>query len=109
MKVILWMLFACISYSALADAELELGKQLYMSPGKGGCATCHGETGNEPVMPMYPKIGGQTEMYLVNQMKDYQLKKRKNGLFMSMEIAMKHYSDEDIRLIARYLASGNFK
>lgn len=93
------------SFNALAAPELAQGKDLYLSPGKGGCATCHGETGNEPVMPMYPNIGGQNELYLFNQMKDYKLKKRKNGLFMTMEVAMEHYNDEEIQLMAKYLAS----
>jgi cytochrome c553 len=54
---------------------------------------------------MYPKIGGQNELYLFNQMKDYKMKKRKNGLFMTMEVAMEHYSDEEIRLMAKYLSA----
>jgi len=94
-----------ISFSTLASTEVDKGKALYIAPGKGGCATCHGETGNEPVMPMYPKIGRQNELYLFNQMKDYKLKKRKNGLFMTMEVAMEHYTDEEIRLMAKYLSA----
>ncbi|AJR05843.1 cytochrome C [Photobacterium gaetbulicola] len=105
MKKVVVAAITCLSVSAFASVETESGRQLYLSPGKGGCATCHGETGNEPVMPMYPKIGGQMEMYLINQMQDYKLKKRKNGLFVPMEVAMEHYSDEDILQIAKYLAS----
>ncbi|UJF17277.1 cytochrome c [Vibrio sp. SS-MA-C1-2] len=91
--------------NVLAKDDIDIGKQLYLSPGKGGCINCHGENGNKPVMPMYPKIGGQSEMYLANQMRDYKLKKRKNGLFMTMEVAMAHYSDDDINQIAAYLSS----
>ncbi|MDF2154614.1 c-type cytochrome [Vibrio sp. CAU 1672] len=94
-----------LSLPVLAVDDFAQGKQLYLSPGKGGCGTCHGENGNQPVMPMYPKIGSQSEMYLFNQMKDYKLKQRKNGLFVPMEVAMAHYSDEEIKLIAKYLAS----
>ncbi|USD52528.1 MULTISPECIES: c-type cytochrome [Vibrio] len=105
MKRMLILLIVSISFSAFASTESDKGKALYIAPGKGGCATCHGETGNEPVMPMYPKIGGQNELYLFNQMKDYKTKKRKNGLFMTMEIAMEHYTDEEIRLMAKYLSA----
>ncbi|MGR5231769.1 c-type cytochrome [Vibrio rotiferianus] len=105
MKRMLILLIASTSFSAFASPETDKGKALYIAPGKGGCATCHGETGNEPVMPMYPKIGGQNELYLFNQMKDYKMKKRKNGLFMTMEVAMEHYSDEEIRLMAKYLSA----
>ncbi len=86
------------------DKDIELGKALYLSPGKGGCGTCHGETGNEPVMPMYPKIGCQNKLYLYNQLIDYKKKQRRNGLFIPMEVAMENYSDEEIRLIATYLS-----
>ncbi|PIB12582.1 c-type cytochrome [Vibrio rotiferianus] len=105
MKRMLILLIVSISFSAFSSPETEKGKALYIAPGKGGCATCHGETGNEPVMPMYPKIGGQNELYLFNQMKDYKMKKRKNGLFMTMEVAMEHYTDEEIRLMAKYLSA----
>ena len=88
-------------------SELELGKALYINPGKGGCATCHGLDGNQPAMPFYPKIGGQTELYLVNQMKDYKNKQRKNGLYIPMEVAMQPYTNEEISLIAKYLAAIN--
>ncbi len=105
-KTLLTLAFT-LSFQALAANDIELGKALYIAPGKGGCATCHGETGNEPVMPMYPNIGGQNELYLFNQMRDYKNKKRKNGLFMTMEVAMTHYSDDEIKLIAKYLASNS--
>ncbi len=107
MKVVLFALTVFLSFSVYAQSDIEKGKSLYIAPGKGGCATCHGDTGNDPVMPLYPKVGGQNELYLMNQMKDYKLKKRQNGLFVPMEVAMQHYSDEEIKLIAIYLASVN--
>lgn len=104
----LYVVFALIfSVNSIAKTEIELGKELYLSPGKGGCANCHGETGNEPALPFYPKVGGQTEMYLISQMKDYKNKVRKNGLFVPMEIAMEPHSDEEIKLLAKYLNSVN--
>lgn len=95
---------AKLNPQAAVNKEIELGKALYLSPGKGGCATCHGETGNEPVMAMYPKIGCQNKLYLYNQLMDFKKKKRRNGLFIPMEVAMENYSDEEIRLIAIYLS-----
>ncbi len=47
------------------------------------------------------------KQYLFNQMNDYKQKKRKNGLFVPMEVAMEHYSAEEIRPIAKYLATQN--
>lgn len=81
----------------------QLGESLYMNPGRGGCTQCHGKEGNFPVMPLYPKIGGQSEIYLYNQMIDYRENRRKNGLYIPMEVAMKPFSDEEIKAMAVYL------
>ncbi|WP_064607377.1 c-type cytochrome [Photobacterium sp. J15] len=93
-----------ISSYAEADKGLD-GKALYDNPGKGGCIQCHGEDGNGPVMPIYPKLGGQSELYLFNQMIDYKNGKRKNGLYIPMEVAMQPFTYEEIQAIASYLAS----
>lgn len=84
---------------------LQLGENLYINPGRGGCTQCHGEAGNAPVMPLYPKIGGQSEIYLYNQLIDYREKRRKNGLFFPMEVAMEPFSDDEIKAMAHYLAA----
>ncbi|MDD1781073.1 c-type cytochrome [Enterovibrio sp. ZSDZ35] len=101
-------LFAAAGLFSLATpvfAETLYGEQLYKNPGRGGCINCHGEGGNVPVIPLYPKIGGQTEMYLFNQMMDYKKGKRKNGLYMTMETAMKPFSEDEVRVLAAYLAA----
>jgi len=90
-----------VSYAAKPNN----GKSLYENFGKGGCIQCHGKTGNEPVMPFYPRIAGQTELYLYNQMLDYKYGRRTNGLYIPMEVAMQAYSDADIKAIASYLAA----
>lgn len=95
-----------VSTPALAaeDALFLQGKALYENPGRGGCMQCHGATGNEPVIPLYPKIGGQSEMYLYNQLMDYKNKKRQNGLYVPMEVAMQPFSAEEIKAMAYFLA-----
>lgn len=97
-------LFPCSMVYAQNDPVYEQGEALYINPGRGGCGQCHGVSGNEPVMPLYPKIGGQSEQYLYNQMIDYKEKRRKNGLFIPMEVAMQPFNDEEIRAMAVYLA-----
>ncbi|MGF1688773.1 cytochrome c [Photobacterium japonica] len=93
-----------VSSAFAAGNASESGEQLYKNPGRGGCIQCHGEAGNGPVIPMYPKIGGQSEIYLYNQMIDYKAKRRKNGLYVPMEVAMQPFSDDEIRAMAQYLA-----
>ena len=89
----------------LQAAEPPNGKALYENFGKGGCIQCHGQIGNEPIMPFYPRIAGQTELYLYNQMLDYKYGRRTNGLYVPMEVAMQPYSDIEIKAIAHYLAT----
>ncbi|KXF82106.1 cytochrome C [Enterovibrio coralii] len=104
-------ILAAVSLLSMASpvfADALSGEQLYKNPGRGGCINCHGEGGNVPVIPLYPKIGGQTEMYLFNQMMDYKNGKRKNGLYMTMETAMKPFSEEEVRAVAKYLAEGEW-
>ena len=88
-----------------AVSVLEQGKALYENHGRGGCVQCHGFAGNAPVIPLYPKIGGQSELYLYNQMTDYREKRRKNGLYVPMEVAMQPFTDVEIKAIAVYLAA----
>jgi cytochrome c553 len=42
-----------------------LGQQLYL---RAGCQSCHGENGNTPKAPGFPKLAGQDMTYLVNQL-----------------------------------------
>lgn len=95
--------------AGVIENEMDKGEALYKSPGRGGCVKCHGETGNEPMIKMYPKIGGQSEVYLYNQMIDYKEKRRKNGLYKPMETAITLFNEKEIKSIAIYLAGqGSF-
>ncbi|MFI3276039.1 c-type cytochrome [Vibrio sp.] len=104
LSVLLFCLFTTSTASASASSLLTEGEALYHNPGRGGCIQCHGEKGNHPVMPLYPKIGGQSEQYLYNQLIDYREKRRQNGLYIPMEIAMQPFSDQEIKAMSAYLA-----
>ncbi|EEZ00458.1 cytochrome c4 [Vibrio sp. RC586] len=93
-----------VSHLVLANDEIAKGEALYRNPGRGGCIQCHGEQGNVPVISLYPKIGGQSETYLYNQMMDYKNGLRKNGLYVPMETASKALTEVEIKAIVRYLA-----
>lgn len=69
-----------------------------------GCAGCHGEFGNTPLMPGYPRIAGQKVDYLVYQMLDIKNKDRTNGNTAVMQPMAARLSDEEITLISEYLA-----
>lgn len=88
-----------LAFSTLAAAAD--GERLYLA---NACATCHGATGNEPILPTYPRIGGQNRDYLVRQMQDIKSGARDNGQSVAMRALVTNLSDADIVAIADYLS-----
>lgn len=65
------------------------------------CAACHGARG-EGTSPLFPKLAGQNERYLVKQLKDFKSGTRKDP---TMGAIAAQLSDEDIEDLAAYFAS----
>ncbi|MCK5525385.1 MAG: cytochrome c [Thiomargarita sp.] len=78
------------------------GKALYTAK---LCMTCHGAKGNVPIMPLYPKITGQSDVYLLQQMKDIRDGKRTNGMSAAMKALTAKVTDDEFKAIAKWLAS----
>ena len=68
------------------------------------CQGCHGVTGYKNAYPSYhvPKLGGQSETYLNNALKEYRGGKRKHP---TMQAQAESFSEQDIADIAAYLSS----
>ena len=68
------------------------------------CQGCHGLTGYKNAYPNYhvPRIGGQSQQYLVNALTEYKKGTRKHP---TMQAQATSFSDEDIAAIAAYLSS----
>lgn len=81
------------------------GEALFKDPKKGGCTACHGKDAKSPIMPMYPKLAGQNEAYLVQQLKDIKSGARNNGQTIAMKGIMHMVNDEEIAAIAKYLST----
>ena len=69
------------------------------------CIACHGTKGKAPVMDEYPKIAGQPELYLLAQMKDIKHGRRTNAHSVAMKNVMHLISDDELAVIASWLAS----
>ena len=69
------------------------------------CWSCHGKDANTPIMPIYPKLAGQNADYAFNQMKDIKSGKRNNGQTAAMKGVMGLVSEEEMRVIADWLAT----
>ena len=68
------------------------------------CHTCHGEDGNTTAMPIYPKIAGQNEAYIIQQIKDIKEGKRTNGMAAAMKPMVATVTDDEAKKIAAWLA-----
>ena len=91
---------ASTALTAFADDEMD-GKTLYTER---GCVYCHGPEGRDPALTEYPKLAGQNEQYLLQQMLDIRSTARKNGYTGMMQPAVVNISDEEFAAIATYLA-----
>lgn len=69
------------------------------------CVACHGADPNAPTMPIAPKIAGQNEEYLVNQMKDIKSGARQGGMVAMMMPIMIPVTEEQIVAIAKWVAT----
>lgn len=77
----------------------ELGTK---GPGVAACKSCHG-VGGRGAPPVYPMIGEQRYVYLVNQLKHWRDESRKNDPMGQMRAIAHQLSDEDIQNAAAYL------
>ena len=65
------------------------------------CSACHGPDGNS-TNPLWPKLAGQHEAYLVKQMKAFRSGERKDPLMSPMSAALR---DADIDDLAAFYSS----
>lgn len=88
-----------LSGSAFADEAADLFKAKT-------CNTCHGDDGNAPTAPIYPKVAGQSVEYTTQQIKDIRDGKRTNGQTAVMKaiLTANPVSDEEVDKIAKWLS-----
>ncbi|MES9830054.1 MAG: cytochrome c [Candidatus Thiodiazotropha sp.] len=86
---------------AYAESDDIDSANLYLAK---ACAGCHGVDGRSPVDPYYPKIAGQYEGYLYNQLRDMKNGSRSNSQSNIMKGIMTAVSEKEMRAIAAWLA-----
>lgn len=88
--------------------ERYLGKEivLYGIPARNvpACSSCHQYNGRG-AYPVYPAIGGQRYVYLVNQLKSWRDGSRANDPLAQMRYVAAKLSDDEIYNVAAYLTS----
>ena len=79
------------------DGDPEAGKAKAAA-----CAACHGQKGNSPNNPVWPKHAGQNASYLFKQLRDFKSGARTNETMAPMAAPL---SEQDMKDLAVYFAS----
>lgn len=93
------------SSSGLPAGHVDAGETLAHAKGKAtgqACVDCHGEGGNAPLAPDYPKLGGQYADYLAHSLQMYRDGDRDDPL---MAQQAKGLTDQQIADLAAYFAA----
>jgi cytochrome c len=97
-----------ISIAAATTASLPVlamdGAELYVTK---TCVACHGKDAKTPLLPIYPKLAGQSPDYAYNQMVDIKSGARSNGMTAAMKGVMHLVNEEEMRAIATWLGTLN--
>ena len=100
MRRILEFNFALIVFlfiSPLMAQDVEKGASLYKK-----CIVCHGKNGEGKRSQKAPRIGGQFDWYVYQQLKDIKSMVRKNDAMMPY---VKNLSDQDFKDLSAYISS----
>ena len=104
MKKLFTLVSAVLLVAAMGQAQAIDGAALYKNPAKGGCSACHGKDAKSPILPTYPKLAGQNEGYILQQLKDIKSGKRNNGMTAAMKGIMHLVNEEEMKALAKYLS-----
>jgi cytochrome c len=91
-----------LTLAAPSRAEELDGAKLYVTK---TCVACHGKDAKTPLLPIYPKLAGQSADYAFNQMSDIKSGARSNGQTAAMKGVMHLVNEAEMRAIANWLAS----
>ena len=97
LEVNLALLVFLFSSSAVLAQDVEKGASLYKK-----CIVCHGKNGEGKRSQKAPRIGGQYDWYIFQQLKDIKSMVRKNEAMMPY---VKKLSDQDFKDLAAYISS----
>jgi len=87
-------------------AAVEVSEQLdgAMLYAQRTCIACHGPDAKTPILPEYPRLAGQNELYALQQMRDIKSGARSNGNTAAMKGVMHLATDEELQVLARWLS-----
>lgn len=98
-RILVLGLFVVLAPSAHAAGDAEAGKAK-----SAPCSICHGADGKAQI-PMYPRLAGQNQTYLVNAIKAYKSGDRKGPMAGLMTPNVMGLADEDVDDLAAFYHS----
>ncbi|MDN4502305.1 c-type cytochrome [Alteromonadaceae bacterium BrNp21-10] len=94
--------------SGAPEDVIAAGSKLYqggdMEKGIPACSACHGPRGDGMGLAKFPDISGQHATYLKSQLEKFRSGQRANDTNTMMQDIAKRLSDDDINLLASYVA-----
>lgn len=90
-----------VAAAPVADAPLKPGDATAGQAKAAVCGACHGMDGNS-VIPQYPKLAGQSEQYIAQQLANYKSGQRQDPIMMGMAAPL---SPQDMQDLGAYFAS----
>ena len=101
------------SSAGLPKGRIAEGEQLALAKGQAtgqSCIDCHGEAGNNPLDPTYPKIGGQYHDYIAHSLQLYRDGDRSGSPTTDlMGSQAKDLTDQQIADLSAYFGSRETK
>ena len=87
---------------APAEALVAQGERLFKTK---TCTACHGADAKTPILPQFPKLAGQNELYLLRQLRDIQRGRRSNGNTPPMRDVLQIFDDAELQALAAYVST----
>ncbi len=96
-----------ISPATTPEDVVDAGQKLYMGGdlerGIPGCTACHGPRGHGTELSGFPQISGQYPKYIQAQLEKFRSGERANDMNEMMQDIAKKLTDEDIKLLSKYV------
>ena len=97
------------SSAGLPNGNIEAGRKLAATKNEKtgqACVDCHGEAGNKPIDPSYPKLGGQYYDYIAHSLQLYRDGERSGSPTTDLMAGQaKKLTDQQIADLAAYFGS----
>ena len=97
-----WITSAAVLAITMSGAAWADGAALYAQK---TCLACHGKDAKTPLLPVYPRLAGQSAAYAEKQMLDIKSGARSNGNSAAMKGVMGLVSAAEIKEISVYLST----